>query len=436
MRRGGLALFVALLVNTSVQAETPLARLVLGPNSDVVGALLEQSSKAVRVYDLRASEERSFPPADVLKIQQPLSDDQAAKYVGLSPLAAYRVKEVKNKPGHAASTKAKVAQATPSAVYVTMGSEQGITVGQTLRVYQPGTEIKDPDTGKVLARERNKVADLEVFEVAENLSKAKLVGNSSAALKPGDEVEGDVGKFRVALLPLTNEAGEQTLIGNSVYDELANALRTQKIAIVERSEVDAALPGKPLGSLFEPQPAQTLGKQLGASVVLAGKVVPVEGQVSAHLRLIDVASGELLLSVSGAAKESIEGTDVVARPVDPATLREMIAQCRDARLGDRKQLIGQLGDTKSPIAAKFLADEGLLLDPFAAEEALIAMGPVAFEPLIKAIESRDFIKSNKAMRVFSKVATKKHIKYLQKLSRNIHFRTEAQRAIARLQGNN
>lgn len=73
-------------------------------------------------------------------------------------------------------------------------------------------------------------------------------------------------------------------------------------------------------------------------------------------------------------------------------------------------------------------------DPFTTDDALASMGPVAADALINVINTGDLHERNQAMKVFVKVAQKKHIPFLQKLTADIHLKREAERAITRLQG--
>src|SRR5204863_1349261 len=132
-------------LSVSLHAEDHFARLLYTTTNDAVGPLRSGATAEVRIFDLRTWQEKTFSADKVLKLEKDLSDEQAAKYVGIPPIIAYRILERSagaNKSGQAV---AKIAQITPTAIYVTMGSERGIRVGQTLGVFRSGEEIKDPD---------------------------------------------------------------------------------------------------------------------------------------------------------------------------------------------------------------------------------------------------------------------------------------------------
>ncbi len=151
MRRVYLIVLFCVIGIAPVQAEHRFVRLLTGPSADVVGPLLTESSTEYVVYDFKTHSERRVEISKVVKSEIPISDEQAVKYVGISPVLAYRIGELSATANKSGQSVAKIAQVTPTAVYVTMGSNQGVAVGKKLRVFRPGLEIKDPDTGAVLA---------------------------------------------------------------------------------------------------------------------------------------------------------------------------------------------------------------------------------------------------------------------------------------------
>jgi len=70
----------------------------------------------------------------------------------------------------------RIPQVADGKVYLSAGTESGLTVGQKLKVFSQGTEIKDPDTGLVLGREEAEIGEVEVVSHAgEKLSVAKVI---------------------------------------------------------------------------------------------------------------------------------------------------------------------------------------------------------------------------------------------------------------------
>ena len=251
--------------------------------------------------------------------------------------------------------------------------------------------------------------------MSDAFSKGRLVGGLEVALKPGDEVEGTI-RVMVAVLPITDEADVNTVSGSTLREQLVTALVQMSVPVVERSQLDKVLGEELLQNhrgFFDASQAQQFGKQLGASVVVTGKVAAAGNAVEAHVRLVNVGTGEIQLAVSGKLADDAPTPSGSGKVVASAQVQDLI---KKARLGDgseRKAAIRELGDSKSPAAAKFLAEEMLTKDPFTTGDVLVSMGPVAADALARAIDIGDFHERIQAMRIFTKVATKKHVPFLK-----------------------
>lgn len=69
----------------------------------------------------------------------------------------------------------RIAQVSQDKIYLSAGTESGLELGQKLKIFSQGAEIKDPDSGIVLGREEEEVGVLEVASHAgEKLSLGKL----------------------------------------------------------------------------------------------------------------------------------------------------------------------------------------------------------------------------------------------------------------------
>lgn len=82
----------------------------------------------------------------------------------------------------------KIARVQGDVVSINLGSEDGISVGDTLGVYRMGEPIRDPDTGQVLGADEEKIGSLKVTAVkGPKLSECTVVRGSG--LKVGDVVK-------------------------------------------------------------------------------------------------------------------------------------------------------------------------------------------------------------------------------------------------------
>jgi len=302
--RSTISLAVALicLTTNATFAESTLVRVIDAKDRIHVGILQKEIPDTIEFLDLKDGTGFKLSKADLKKLEKGVSDDVAIAGVGISALTAWRVSEI------AAHTNVigKIARISQSVVYLTLGEKSGIAVKNRLNVYRVKEEIRDPDTNKLLGTERSKVGVLEVTEVNQDFSKAKLVSELEVSLEKGDEVEETRPKMQVAVLPLRFEKAQDDESGVLIAEDLTTQLIRHNVAVLERSLIDKMLTEQLLQNtvLFDPQGVQRFGSQVGASVVLSGKIVPGDKEDTAFVRLIDVASGKILFASRGTLKRT------------------------------------------------------------------------------------------------------------------------------------
>lgn len=75
-----------------------------------------------------------------------------------------------------------------NSVYLSAGSSEGVTVGQTLYILKVKKEIKDPETGDVIKRVMETLAEIKVTEVDNKSATATIVKGDINRIKIGDDV--------------------------------------------------------------------------------------------------------------------------------------------------------------------------------------------------------------------------------------------------------
>lgn len=130
----------------------PLVKIRLQGGRAIGGELIEQSRKGLKLRELKTGKEAEYANDALLKVERNLADSDAITSAGLPAFVAWKLSH--RQPGAAG----KIADIKPTAIYVTIGTKNGIRKGQKLFVYRDEGEIKDPDTGKVLERQRAKIA--------------------------------------------------------------------------------------------------------------------------------------------------------------------------------------------------------------------------------------------------------------------------------------
>jgi len=80
--------------------------------------------------------------------------------------------------GSRPSISGKISKVSGDLIYLNVGSNKGVKVGDTFTVYALGEEIVDPDTGESLGAEESETGKVEVIEVKEKYSKARVTSGS------------------------------------------------------------------------------------------------------------------------------------------------------------------------------------------------------------------------------------------------------------------
>jgi len=68
-----------------------------------------------------------------------------------------------------------VADVSDGEITINVGSKNGVEVGDIFEVYRKIKEIKDPETGEVIMVKKEKIAEIEITEVVESASVARVV---------------------------------------------------------------------------------------------------------------------------------------------------------------------------------------------------------------------------------------------------------------------
>ncbi len=282
--------------------EPPIVRVSVKGNGSILGELIKEDEESIEVFDFQTNRSVSVAKSNVIRTENPATLDDAARYAGLPAVMGRKISQLASRK----MPVGKIAKISPQIVYTTLGISSGIKKGQHILVFRGEGDIVDPDTGNVLASERPRIAELEVTEINENISKAKMIGDFEVKLEVGDEVEPAVTPLVVAVCPLSNDDGSANATGKSIAEELTGALVQRNVKVVERSALDMVLSELLVQNtvLFDAKSAQKLGKLTGASMVLTGKIIQEKNSGKAHLRLIDVESGEIMLAVSAPVKLS------------------------------------------------------------------------------------------------------------------------------------
>jgi len=287
-----------------------LSRIITKDGSGYVGEIINETPTTLTLTELGSGRDQKVDVSNIKRIERNISDDSAVVSTDLPTVLAWKIKRLQR--DWQQPIVGKIARVTTAGViYTTIGSDQHAKVGDHLTVFRNEGELKDPDTGKVLGSERTRVGEIEIVEVDPHYCKGKLLGDLELKLAVDDEVQTASLDLDVAVFPPLDPAGKHTDSGDALTEQLTTTLVDDKVSVVERSRLDASIAELSIQTtdLFDPKNAQKFGKQLGATVILTGKIVARDGRTSeAHMRLIDVQSGEILLAASSPLKGAVGDT--------------------------------------------------------------------------------------------------------------------------------
>lgn len=178
------------------------------------------------------------------------------------------------------AVRGKVAKADKGNSYATLGRKHGLSKGQKLLVFRGAEPIVDPDTKEVLGTERLKIGEVTITDAQD--AYCKVEPDANLVLTIGDQVEPVIPINAIAILPAMGESGANAPAGKSLEDVITHSLTEARVRLVERRliehvffEIDrqtaerTVVPNQPR---FDVEMIRRLGKQLGATAVIAASI--------------------------------------------------------------------------------------------------------------------------------------------------------------------
>jgi TolB-like protein len=211
-----------------------------------------------------------------------------------------------------------------------------------LNVYREGEEITDPETGRLLGREKDFVGIVQIIGVEKEYSQVVPIEANT-----GDFRESDTGEFlrgspTLAVAGITNLNGDESPYGMLLSEQIIGTLKQNpEVKVVERKHLGQILrelaiekfllPRTPADAtrgnekpialktldLKEAEPPEvpdnSLAEKLrmikGADAVIVGTVADVNGAAAVNLRVVDTSTAAVLYSthkVVGNPEKSIQ----------------------------------------------------------------------------------------------------------------------------------
>jgi len=296
-----VAVLLLQLTGTTARADDPpvLVRLLVRGQQSVTteaGILLADEADDVRILDLKTGRERTFQKSQIRTLTTPATEQDVAAVTGIAPLVAWFISEAlptRPKAGQIASVDGAVA-------YINRGAAVGVREGDRLDVFRAdGQDIVDPETGDVLGGTQKRIAQVEIVEVHEKLSKVRVTGEFEVDLKIGDVVRPVAAEAAVAVLPLGSDSGDLIQGGLQLAEQITTGLTKNGVTVVERTVLDKILTEQSLATTgnFDPDTIQRVGRLLQAQAIVTGTIQINDKDANVNIRLIDVETGKVLTAV-------------------------------------------------------------------------------------------------------------------------------------------
>lgn len=180
---GGFRVGSATKTTHEIKADVQITARIVSPESAEILAVAEGSGlserKGVKEDIMDQYSGTATPAADVQNdaLKKALTDVTARLEASIAQL-----------PAHKRRVNAVVADVNSSRIIINAGSTEGVSVGDRLELWRPGNPIRDPETGKVLRWDDQRLGDAVVTEV-DNAS-ASATYTSTIPLKIGDRARG------------------------------------------------------------------------------------------------------------------------------------------------------------------------------------------------------------------------------------------------------
>lgn len=305
-------------------ADTPvLVRFIARSDtsvSSVAGVLVAEDAQELRVLDLETLQERSFRKDAARFVKNPATEQDVAAVVGIAPVVSWFIANAlpsRPKLGRIASVDGPVA-------YVNLGEEAGIAARERLDVFRGHEPISDPESGEILGTKQRRIAQVEVTEVRDRLSKVRPLGDFEVRLEVGDVVRPVAAEHPVAVLPFGRDSGQLIQGGVQLAEQVTSSLTKNGVVVVERAVLNEVLKELSLSETgaFDLDTARKIGKLLQAYAIVSGTIQVNPRDANVNIRLIELETGRILYATSLTVK------NLNTTPVRSSVLRDGRAPVR------------------------------------------------------------------------------------------------------------
>ena len=193
-------------------------------------------------------------------------------------------------------------------LYLSLGEKDEVVKGVKLNVYREGAPFRHPTTGVVLGKLEEEIGEIEVVEVREKFSIARLVrlapgGQLSPRVK--DTVRMSASKIRLAILPFVNQTKEAVSMETLTRELGRQLLRSGRFDVydVDRLQVWLLETGVATDEILEKENPIRLRNQVRSDMALENELREIRGKKILSTRLLSLTTKEELFKAVAIADE-------------------------------------------------------------------------------------------------------------------------------------
>ena len=193
-------------------------------------------------------------------------------------------------------------------LYLSLGEKDEVVKGVKLNVYREGAPFRHPTTGVVLGKLEEEIGEVEVVEVREKFSIARLVrlapgGRLSPRVK--DTVRMSAAKVRLAILPFVNQTKEPISMETLTRELSRQLLRSGRFDVydVDRLQVWLLETGVATDEIFKGENPIRLRNQVRSDMAIENELREIRGKKILSTRLLSLTTKKELFKAVAIADE-------------------------------------------------------------------------------------------------------------------------------------
>ena len=193
-------------------------------------------------------------------------------------------------------------------LYLSLGEKDEVVKGVKLNLYREGAPFRHPTTGVVLGKLEEEIGEIEVVEVREKFSIARLVRlRPETQLSPRvkDTVRMSAAKIRLAILPFVNQTKEAISMETLTRELGRQLLRIGRFDVydVDRLQVWLLETGIASDEILKRENPIRLRNQIRGDMALENELREIRGKKILSTRLLSLTTKEELFKTVAIADE-------------------------------------------------------------------------------------------------------------------------------------